>query len=117
LGQPESRIPEEHLKRIWRINRNSVKVSRGEKVHVAAWKGDITEKHAALTMPNLASSYPKTTSVSLRRSIRSFILRPGHSIDGVLFPREQRAFRQSAMVRSSAKDAGEVRSARFKGME
>jgi len=79
-----------------------VKVFRRDNVHCCSLeRGDTTEKDAAMTMLNNTSSYPETP-VAFPGSIRILLLRLGRSIDAVLFPGEQRASRQWAMVRSSA---------------
>jgi uncharacterized protein YjiS (DUF1127 family) len=70
-------------------------------VHIAASKGDITEKDAAMTMLNNTSNY-SVTPVAFRRSMRFFILRLARFINGfvanVIAQRERQA--QLAVLRS-----------------
>jgi hypothetical protein len=62
-------------------------------------KGGITEKAAAMTMLNNTASIPRRRS-HFRDQLDSFC--SGLAASSMLFPREQHAFRQWAMVQSSA---------------
>jgi uncharacterized protein YjiS (DUF1127 family) len=70
-------------------------------VHIAVWKGDITEKDAAMTMLNNTSIY-SATPVAFRRSVRFFILRLARFINdfvsNVIARRESQS--QLAVLRS-----------------
>jgi uncharacterized protein YjiS (DUF1127 family) len=75
-------VSQEHLKYIWRINRNSLKVLVGRDVHIATGEGSTTgSKEITMTMLNNTSHYYGVPA-AIRRALGIVVNRIGRLMNG-----------------------------------